>query len=353
MRLQSRERVYIFLSFINYTFFKNTKSIAQNQVMLELNLIGRIWNYRYKVIVSSSNIDISKKFQGQWGGKIDNGEEMWWSDYSIALAKKNKFSRFWFRHDNRHYFLLRFFEHCLQQLTRDNVKIIDYGCGTGGTTLNFSNYLGIAFHGFDVFPTQLEIAQSFASKTNNLSQFTLVDKDSGRTPLLDESVDIIYSADVLAHVPDVSLVLKEWYRILKPNGNVVLYTEAACSPNDSSVMGKLAKSGIDMIGSVPEHISLFPREQLEEMFSESGFAVQDRISGNVFHFLFNPKEFYTALQDAQKYQGLKYLAYVLDRVNKIIPFFPKPQHLLRIFLTRILGRRAYGCNYFYLLRKPV
>lgn len=274
---------------------------------------------------------------------------MWWSDYSPGLAKGSFFSRLSFLLDNRHYFLIRYLQTAISLSKDDKPHIIDFGCGTGGTTLNMSSYIGLPIDGYDVFPTQIGIANEFSKKIGNGATFHTLNE--GKIPLNDASVDIIYSADVLAHVPDIGKVLSEWKRVLKSDGFIVLYTEAACSVQDSSVMGKLAHNGIDMIGSVEEHISLFPKEDLEGFFAANDFNLIRRYSGNVFHFLFNPKEFYTVLSKERRFPFLRTMAYILDRLNKIIPFYPKPQHILRIFLTKLLGRSAYGCNYFYLLQK--
>lgn len=39
----------------------------------------------------------------------------------------------------------------------------------------------------------------------------------------DESFDYVYSSHTLEHVFDVTITLKNWYRVLKPNGYMILY----------------------------------------------------------------------------------------------------------------------------------
>lgn len=78
-----------------------------------------------------------------------------------------------------------------------------------------------------IHPQHLEVM-------GDLSEWTLVDlhvKDSQITnwdatqlPLETESVDTIYASHLLEHIPhtDVPRVLKHWYTLLKPGGNLIL-----------------------------------------------------------------------------------------------------------------------------------
>ena len=41
--------------------------------------------------------------------------------------------------------------------------------------------------------------------------------------LQNESYDFVYSSHTLEHIPDVEIALKNWYRVLKKNGYLILY----------------------------------------------------------------------------------------------------------------------------------
>ncbi|MEO7165387.1 MAG: methyltransferase domain-containing protein, partial [Bdellovibrionia bacterium] len=158
------------------------------------------------------------------------------------------------------------------------------------------------------------------------------------------------SADVLGHVPDIPLALSEWHRVLRSGGQVVLFTEAAYSPNDVSLSARLARDGYDMCTSVAEHISLFPRETLERMFHEAGFDISERYSANVGHFFFFPKDYVLLLRNAAQRRGTRRLAIFWNRLSRVFPFYPWPFQLLRLAATYIWGGAAYGSGYFYLLK---
>lgn len=291
-----------------------------------------------------------EQYKDQWGGKIETGEEMWWSGYWPEMDQNRRLGRMRFKLDPRHFMLLRLFQKALLTAPSRVPTVIDFGCGTGGGTINFSRYLDIPFKGFDIFPTQIRIARQQAYLAVNHSTFDLL-ASKGQIPLPDESVDILFSSDVLGHVPDIVSVLKDWHRVLKTNGSVVLFTEARCSAEDESIMGKLYQGGIDMIGSVPEHISLFPREMLEKFFAETSFVIENRYSANVCHFLFFPKDYVQALENQPRFRRLYRLARIWSFCSKLIPFYPKPLHLLKNILTLCFGQQAYGTGYFYLLKK--
>ncbi|MEO5970966.1 MAG: class I SAM-dependent methyltransferase, partial [Bdellovibrionia bacterium] len=135
-----------------------------------------------------------EKYRGQWGGKIESGEEMWWTEPDPGLVAGSRWARLRFATDVRQHFLLRFMRQALINFAGSeqgvdshlgsgsgpgsNEKtpvIADFGCGTGGTTLNFSSYLKVPIDGYDVFETQLQIGRQFAAEIGNLSRFSILD----------------------------------------------------------------------------------------------------------------------------------------------------------------------------------
>jgi ubiquinone/menaquinone biosynthesis C-methylase UbiE len=293
-------------------------------------------------------MEAQSPYRGQWGGKIANGEEMWWSEPNGALGL-SAWRRFWFRMDVRQHFVLRIWDRALARHGR-GLEALDFGCGAGGTTLNFSRLLGVPLTGMDIFETQLGIAREFARREGSSCRFERLAED-GRIPRPDASIDAIMSLDVLGHVPDIPAVLREWARTLKPGGSVILFTESTYSAGDRSIMRRLADDGLDMMEMVPEHISLFPREALERMFADAGFSVRERFSANLGHFFFFPKDYVLLLRGRAGHRATYALAWAWNRLSKLAPFYPRPFELLRLLLTRAFGRRAYGTSYFYELAK--
>ena len=144
--------------------------------------------------------------------------------------------------DVRHYFLIQYLKEIIK-VAPPQPLVLDFGCGTGGVTISLAKFMQIPFVGFDIFPTQTQIAEELAKKFNSDCEFKLMNSD-GNFPLESNSVDAIVSGDVLGHVPNIPSTLKEWARVLKPGAGVSLFTEASYSHNDRSVMANLAKKGL-------------------------------------------------------------------------------------------------------------
>ncbi len=290
------------------------------------------------------------RYRGQWGGKIENGEEMWWSEPDRTLQDFSFWSRVRFGLDTRHHFILRFWRACRGAFSDAALSLADYGCGTGGTTINFSRAIGQPISGYDVFATQIEVARHFAADAKSSCRFGLLD-EAGKIPVADGALHGVFSMDVLGHVKDIPVVLREWARALRSGGMVLLFTEANYSAGDRSIAARLAARGADVVAAVPEHISLFPREELERMFVAAGFRVEERFSANVWHFFFFPKDYILLLKGRPEFRGWYHFARVWNVCTKLVPFYPKPFHMLRILVTHLLGRRHKGTAYYYRLVK--
>src|SRR5574341_181361 len=92
-------------------------------------------------------------------------------------------------------------------------KVLDIGCGAGFFIESLKHYCkDIEAYGCDIS----HIAISEAKKRNLDIEFD-VTKD-GKLPYDDNFFDYIICMEVLEHVPDMTGVLKEMRRVIKPNG---------------------------------------------------------------------------------------------------------------------------------------
>ncbi|GIV17927.1 MAG: type 11 methyltransferase [Armatimonadota bacterium] len=95
--------------------------------------------------------------------------------------------------------------------------IVDVGCGTGATAVQLQRYGTVI--GVDISPLALAW-----SRQRGLGNLLL--SAAERLPLAHESVDVIVATDILEHLDDDVAVLKEFYRVLKPGGYVVVTVPA-------------------------------------------------------------------------------------------------------------------------------
>lgn len=95
--------------------------------------------------------------------------------------------------------------------------IVDVGCGTGATALLLQRHGTVI--GVDISPLALSW-----SRQRGLSNLLLAAAE--RLPILRDSADVVVATDILEHLDDDIAVLREFYRILKPGGYVIVTVPA-------------------------------------------------------------------------------------------------------------------------------
>ncbi|NJE49565.1 methyltransferase domain-containing protein [Thermococcus sp. 9N3] len=106
-------------------------------------------------------------------------------------------------------------------------RLLDAGCGSGRFAMYFRE-LGAEVHGIDISPRLVSLAKRRVQDgTFTLGSVTNI-------PYPENYFDIIISIEVLQHVPNIKLALKEFHRVLKPGGVIVIIDR-----NPISIMGAL------------------------------------------------------------------------------------------------------------------
>jgi ubiquinone/menaquinone biosynthesis C-methylase UbiE len=101
-------------------------------------------------------------------------------------------------------------------------KVLDYGCGSGyGTALISESCVQIT--GVDISPEAIAYAQSHYQGPH-LSYLQIERAEVAPLPFPDSSFDVVLSFQVIEHVQDVSVYLKEFERVLVPGGCVIIAT---------------------------------------------------------------------------------------------------------------------------------
>jgi ubiquinone/menaquinone biosynthesis C-methylase UbiE len=102
---------------------------------------------------------------------------------------------------------------------RRDVEILEIGC-SGGVLIEFLNKQGfLKLHGIDIDERAIEICRQRGIKQVMVA-------DAQETGFKEEQFDVLIASDVLEHIKDEDKALREWYRILKPGGTLIIFVPA-------------------------------------------------------------------------------------------------------------------------------
>jgi tocopherol O-methyltransferase len=101
-------------------------------------------------------------------------------------------------------------------------RVLDAGCGVGGSAIWLARELGARVVGVNVVPGDVERGRRYARRRNVADLVTFELQDMTRTNLPDESFDVVWAIESVCHVPDKREFLAEARRLLKPGGRLVI-----------------------------------------------------------------------------------------------------------------------------------
>jgi SAM-dependent methyltransferase len=104
-------------------------------------------------------------------------------------------------------------------------QALEVGCGSGGPALFLAREIGARVTGVDVDEHGVAQANRMAQALDLAERAAFQRADASQPlPFADETFDAIICIDAINHLPDRLAVLREWRRMLKPNGRL-LFTD--------------------------------------------------------------------------------------------------------------------------------
>jgi ubiquinone/menaquinone biosynthesis C-methylase UbiE len=98
--------------------------------------------------------------------------------------------------------------------------VLDFGCGGGGLTFQLAKRFQEAW-GIDLEPDKLAFAEHEADRLGYRNvHFRCYDGKC--LPFDDSSFDCVYCVDVIEHLPTPAFFVKEFFRVLRPGGELLL-----------------------------------------------------------------------------------------------------------------------------------
>ena len=151
-------------------------------------------------------------------------------------------------------------------------KIIDIGCGIGGSSLYLAEKLQAEVVGITLSPVQANRAQERAVAAGLKDRATFKVANALAIPYADNTFDVVWTLESGEHMPDKTKFLQECYRVLKPGGRLIFATwchrpigdEAGClTPAETRHLDQIYQ-----VYCLPYVISL---PEYEEITTECGF----------------------------------------------------------------------------------
>ena len=202
------------------------------------------------------------------------------SDLIDCLAKVQKYEKTDFRWHN------------LRELVKKYVVgkyILDAGCGTGHTTLELLNS-GYDVTAIDSSQEMVDFTQSILKESDYRGEVYFLDLTN--TNVLGENkFDTVVCLDVLEHIEDDELAIKNLYHVLKKNGHLIVSVPAL-----RFLYGLRDKR----IG----HYRRYKRYELIEKLKAAGFEIVDLRYWNllgVLPFLFSEKVLHKGVYEEMRY----------------------------------------------------
>jgi len=245
---------------------------------------------------------------------------------------------------------------------REPFRILDVGCGTGSAIVDFKKMFGreVEVIGIDVVRLQIELAKEKIMKNGVWAEVFYYEGDL--LTFSDNYFDAIYTSDVLGHVENVPIWLRELNRVLRSGGVLAMFSESELGKH-AYIRKYLFERGLNVDPHAEFHISLYSKTRLKEMISASGFEIKRMYSSFWLSFLVHPDEFYEKLQgytypDFTSGQGqkrfffLKLINNILYKVKKKLhPYSTAAAELYGLFEMLTIGRFVEGQGYVILAKK--
>jgi len=102
------------------------------------------------------------------------------------------------------------------------MKILDVGCGLGGTSMYLAKEFDCVVTGITISSTQVEMANKISKDRQLNTQCTFLLMDAEKMTFPENSFDLVWISEALSHFPQKKLFFQNSARILKQGGRIVI-----------------------------------------------------------------------------------------------------------------------------------
>ena len=146
---------------------------------------------------------------------------------------------------------------------KEGERILDVACGGGVLSLKIAEK-GCEVHGVDILEDEIKGAKRLAEREKMACEFEVGSAED--LPYPDGYFDKVVCSSSLEHFKDDVKALKEMYRVLKPNGVVVLTTDSFSYPISDELKEKHRR--------IAHVVNYYTEETLKKRFGILGFEMR-------------------------------------------------------------------------------
>jgi SAM-dependent methyltransferase len=150
-----------------------------------------------------------------------------------------------------------------QALMRADMRVLEFGCGTGGTAIHHAPHVA-EYRAMDISERMIEIAR--AKDGADRVKFEVVDFDD--LPLDPASLDMVLGLSILHLLQDPAATISRVHSALKPGGFFVSSTACVGAMPLLRVIAPIGQ----FFGKIP-HLSYFTEDGLRDMIRGAGFEI--------------------------------------------------------------------------------
>ncbi|MHA1908637.1 MAG: class I SAM-dependent methyltransferase, partial [Candidatus Thorarchaeota archaeon] len=110
--------------------------------------------------------------------------------------------------------------HLIDRHSEQNPVMLDIGCGTGRFCIPLSKKASRIL-ALDSSQNMLHIVRTKINQEEIFTEIDYLHNDASKTDIPSNSIDVAYSINVFNHLPHLSAVIHEVYRILNKNGILI------------------------------------------------------------------------------------------------------------------------------------